>query len=388
MFDSREVAVEPWVPGIAGAFQFAQVAFGEFGNRNNIGGRVANLFGDYFCRFLGASKRRRDDEVDSKPAGMAAGGPGLLAAQFAQWCLVRAAYNLMGVIFGLPVPDHVHSLHKHHYSSCKASYSLILFTSEGTCSTVLLSVFEGLEFGAGVGNKFGDAYREEMRRIHRRTLGRTARRGAQRSHREQNFGNGEVGGDANWSPPVHATATDGTPVTVSYRQGSRAGHQLVCRGHVGMAEFYARRSGHDHYGPDGRLIADRMGIQSKERYNLIMQEYTFKTPVAIAISETILRLAEEFVRQKNAQGIDVLDGLVADLIIDMPDSYVSFIDLQHYLWQVSDVIKKNDTATYESAKRELAGVKENLRDAREAYRKLVGADSRLDGFIPQARRES
>jgi hypothetical protein len=108
-----------------------------------------------------------------------------------------------------------------------------------------------------VGNKFGDAYFEGRRKIHRQALGRVARRGAQRSDREQRFGTGEVGGDANWLPPVHATATDGTSITVSYGQGKRAGHQLVCRGHVSMAEFYAKRAGHDHYGPDGQLMADR-----------------------------------------------------------------------------------------------------------------------------------
>ena len=112
-----------------------------------------------------------------------------------------------------------------------------------------------------MGNKFGDAYREERRKIHRRALGRRAVQKAEpqawRTYSQNAFGNGEIGGGRDWEPPVHATATDGTPVTVSYGRGNRAGHQLVCRGHVSMEEFYAKASGHDHYGPNGELYADR-----------------------------------------------------------------------------------------------------------------------------------
>lgn len=122
-------------------------------------------------------------------------------------------------------------------------------------------------------------------------------------------------------------------------------------------------------------------------YNLIMQEYTFKAPVAIAVSEVIIRLAKEFAEQKNAQGIEVLDNLVVDLIMEMSDSYVSFIDLRHYLSQISDaIIKGEDPAIHPGVNRELAGVEENLRDAREAYRKLVRSSSKLYALIPQTKR--
>jgi hypothetical protein len=71
---------------------------------------------------------------------------------------------------------------------------------------------------------------------------------------ERAFGSGEVGGDRNWTKPVHATTAEGRPVTISFGLGPRDGQTLVCDGHVGMQDFYARSQpgkGHDHYLVDG-----------------------------------------------------------------------------------------------------------------------------------------
>ena len=55
---------------------------------------------------------------------------------------------------------------------------------------------------------------------------------------DPNFGNGEVGGDRNWTPPVY-------------------GHTGIASGHVTGAEYYKKNDGHDHYGPNGESHADR-----------------------------------------------------------------------------------------------------------------------------------
>lgn len=70
------------------------------------------------------------------------------------------------------------------------------------------------------------------------------------------FGNGEVGGDNCWSPPVHGTTTDGRAVTVSFGKEGREGHTGIASGHVSGAQFYGP-NGHDHYGPEGQSHADR-----------------------------------------------------------------------------------------------------------------------------------
>lgn len=57
-------------------------------------------------------------------------------------------------------------------------------------------------------------------------------------------------GDNSWSPPYHGTTDDGRPVTVAFGKGNRAGHTLICDGHVSAETFYARNTpgkGHDHY---------------------------------------------------------------------------------------------------------------------------------------------
>jgi hypothetical protein len=73
--------------------------------------------------------------------------------------------------------------------------------------------------------------------------------------REELMGTGSVGGDRNWTPPVHGTTASGRPVTVSFGRGTREGQTLICDGHVGFDEFYRKsKSGkkHDHYLIDGR----------------------------------------------------------------------------------------------------------------------------------------
>lgn len=79
---------------------------------------------------------------------------------------------------------------------------------------------------------------------------------------EREFGNGEVRGDRNWTPPVYGSTRDGRLVTISFGRGSRTGQTLVCDGHVSMKVFYASNKpgqGHDHYLVDGAIAskADR-----------------------------------------------------------------------------------------------------------------------------------
>lgn len=74
--------------------------------------------------------------------------------------------------------------------------------------------------------------------------------------KRRNFGSGTSFGDRNWEPPLHATTYDGSPVTVSFGRGQRAGETLVARGHVTANEFYAKAvpgQGHDHYLADGSM---------------------------------------------------------------------------------------------------------------------------------------
>ncbi len=81
-----------------------------------------------------------------------------------------------------------------------------------------------------------------------------------RNDMERSFGTGTVGGDRNWTPPVHGSTRSGKPVTVSFGQGPRNGQTLICDGHVTMREFYARArngKGHDHYLADGRPAGGR-----------------------------------------------------------------------------------------------------------------------------------
>lgn len=80
-----------------------------------------------------------------------------------------------------------------------------------------------------------------------------------RDERDRLFGSGEVGGNRNWSPPVHATRADGRPITISFGKGPRQGHVLVADGHItSMSAFYGTAKegkGHDHLLPDGRVAS-------------------------------------------------------------------------------------------------------------------------------------
>ena len=71
------------------------------------------------------------------------------------------------------------------------------------------------------------------------------------------FGNGEVGGDRNWTSPVYGQTTEEQDVTVSFGQGYRDGHTGIASGHVSGSQYYNKRDGHDHYGPNGESHADR-----------------------------------------------------------------------------------------------------------------------------------
>lgn len=80
----------------------------------------------------------------------------------------------------------------------------------------------------------------------------------QRAGRETGFGTGEVGGDANWTAPVWGATLAGSPVTIAFGKGTRAGDTLICDGHVQMSEFYANRKtglGHDHYTVGGKIAS-------------------------------------------------------------------------------------------------------------------------------------
>lgn len=77
---------------------------------------------------------------------------------------------------------------------------------------------------------------------------------------ERMFGNGEVDGNNNWTPPVHGSTRDGRAVTVSFGLGSRNGETLICDGHVSRERFWGSRKkhvpkGHDHYLSNGTIAS-------------------------------------------------------------------------------------------------------------------------------------
>jgi hypothetical protein len=76
-----------------------------------------------------------------------------------------------------------------------------------------------------------------------------------------NFGNGQVGGDNNWTPPVYGVIGEtGQPVTVSFGQGYREGHTGIASGHIPGGQYYGP-NGHDHYGPQGQVYGDRGALR-------------------------------------------------------------------------------------------------------------------------------
>jgi hypothetical protein len=69
-----------------------------------------------------------------------------------------------------------------------------------------------------------------------------------------NFGNGEVGGSANFTPPVHGYMEGHGDVTVSFGQGSAEGQALIRDGHIeSRSQFDGHKGarGHDHIDPNG-----------------------------------------------------------------------------------------------------------------------------------------
>ena len=73
---------------------------------------------------------------------------------------------------------------------------------------------------------------------------------------DPNFGNGEVAGDNRWTPPVYGTTQDGQEVTVSFGKENRQDNTGIASGHVTGEQYYGPQ-GHDHFGPNGELFADR-----------------------------------------------------------------------------------------------------------------------------------
>lgn len=83
------------------------------------------------------------------------------------------------------------------------------------------------------------------------------------SDQNNNFGNGEVGGDRTFTSPVHGNVKeDGQDVTFSQGYSGKAdGHTLISSGHSDSADrWYARDSatnkstGHAHFDSNGNTI--------------------------------------------------------------------------------------------------------------------------------------
>ncbi len=85
------------------------------------------------------------------------------------------------------------------------------------------------------------------------------RKKRERKEARRNFGNGEVGGDRNWDPPIHGQTVEGRNVTFSQGKGRREGETLISGGHKNMDGFYGKAGdkGHDHRGAEGQPYGDR-----------------------------------------------------------------------------------------------------------------------------------
>lgn len=76
---------------------------------------------------------------------------------------------------------------------------------------------------------------------------------SERPQGNKNFGNGEIGGDRSYTPPVYGMTDDGKNITASWND---KGDTLTARGHVSGKWFYGDpKSGlsvhHDHRDKDG-----------------------------------------------------------------------------------------------------------------------------------------
>lgn len=76
------------------------------------------------------------------------------------------------------------------------------------------------------------------------------------------FGNGEVGGDRNYTPPIHGETKPGDDVTFSQGIGKNDGDTLITDGHVDARTFYDDKK-HDHFKPNGDAWRDRGAYTGK-----------------------------------------------------------------------------------------------------------------------------
>ena len=79
----------------------------------------------------------------------------------------------------------------------------------------------------------------------------------------EDFGNGEVGGDAHWESPVWATTDQGEDITISLGREGREVQSLTRTGHTESGTtFYGNKGkpgvGHDHNGIGPRGIRGKM----------------------------------------------------------------------------------------------------------------------------------
>lgn len=126
-----------------------------------------------------------------------------------------------------------------------------------------------------MGNKFGDAYREEQRRLERQLRNPRRSTGSGDRNRQGNgggrrqrpggghqpapqpdpslFGTGEWGATDQHTAPVHGVTWDGMPVTAAFGMGDRLGQTYLADGHVETpGEFWGPRTDKRHDDYDGR----------------------------------------------------------------------------------------------------------------------------------------
>lgn len=107
------------------------------------------------------------------------------------------------------------------------------------------------------------------------------RRSACRGGPDCAFGNGEVYGNRNWTPPVYGSTSSGQEVTTSFGIGPRDGETLIASGHLDRVDFYGDKElrvkkRHDHYDAYGNLVADRDAYR-EEWHNRPEQVYKLLT---------------------------------------------------------------------------------------------------------------
>lgn len=122
-----------------------------------------------------------------------------------------------------------------------------------------------------MGNKFGDAYRDEQRRLERelrnprRSTGRRQGNGGGRKQRPGGghqpapqpdislFGTGEWGATSTHSAAVHGMTADGQPVTAAFGHGRHEGRTFLADGHAQTyPDFWGPRTEKRHDDYDGQ----------------------------------------------------------------------------------------------------------------------------------------